>query len=159
MNITIEQIIETLKDENKRKKIEEIICDESNWTIISRYYIAEAMTHSAKIDDEESPTFRSLNGFNRFETRDESNKMARKINAELKLYHIAKHLNKGWVPNWDDETEMKYILVYEKDKQPTLYYTVPIEFGVFVFKSKEMLPEIIRLMGEQSLKDYFMMED
>jgi hypothetical protein len=157
MNITIEQIIETLKDENKRKKIEEIICDGNNWTINSNYYIDAGM-FAEKFNKKDIPTFRSLNGFNRFETESECDKMARKLNAELKLYHISKHLNKGWTIK-DGETYS----ILEYNKYSCEHHMTEIrereEYSLIKFKSKDMLPEIIRLMGEQSLKDYFMIED
>lgn len=165
MNITIDQIIETLKDENKRKQIEEIICGEKDNVFpydlhYDYFYIESYMLPEYRKKLDNVNYVRNENNHNKFETKEECEKMARKINAELKLYHIAKHLNKGWTPDWNNRCQEKWKLNYDHaHKEYICLDRSAVDDAVIYFKSKHMLPDIIRLMGEQSLKDYFMIEE
>lgn len=164
MNITIDQIIETLKDENKRKQIEEIICGnkpkefEEDIYIRSNYYIA--YNSCVEADSQKEYSLKDSEHYNHFENEKDAIMIAKKQDAEKKLYHIAKHLNKGWMPDWNNFQQEKWKLNYDHARKEYICFDrSAVDDAVVHFKSKNMLLDIIRLMGKQSLKDYFMIED
>ncbi|HQE59209.1 MAG TPA: hypothetical protein PLA54_08470 [Spirochaetota bacterium] len=161
-NITIDQIIETLKDENKRKQIEEIICDdkskgfEEDIFIRSNYYI----TYDSRVeaDHQKEYSLKDSEHYNHFENEKEAIMIAKKQNAEKKLYHISKYLNKGWKPDWKSRENKFYIFYNHYNRCYRISCDHIYDQSHIYFKSSSMFPVIRRLMGEQSLKDYFMLE-
>lgn len=166
--ITLDQLAEALQNDEKMKQIVAIIArkDEVEDRKLNGDFIIENNYEFNKMLEPQDSSknklkFKDIGIFNLFESEIEAFKMSRKINAELKLHHIAKHLNKGWTPDWNDTDQEKWKLGYSyglKD-YALLGRTIVVDDGNAVyFRSKEMLPDIISLMGERSLKDYFMIE-
>jgi hypothetical protein len=77
---------------------------------------------------------------------------AKRMVAFNKLQNIAKYLNKGWQPNFRDNSKKWSICKYIcYDTQ----YTIETNEGNVYFKSADLADEAIRLMGEDSLNDLF----
>lgn len=70
-----------------------------------------------------------------------------------KLQNIAKYLNNGWKPNFDDET-YKWGIIKDGNKYYSRYNILTNDGSVY-FKSDDLVLEAIRLMGEESLNDLF----
>lgn len=90
------------------------------------------------------------NDYNRFNTEEEALKISKKINAWLKLYHIAKYLNGDWEPDWHDRDENKYYLYCDSTyaKIATDWCTTVKNINDIFFKSKELVEKAIKLMGD-----------
>lgn len=77
---------------------------------------------------------------------------AKRMVAFNKLQNIAKYLNKGWQPNFRDNSKKWSICKY-------ICYgtqcTIETNGGNVYFKSADLADEAIRLMGEESLNDLF----
>lgn len=77
---------------------------------------------------------------------------AKRMVAFNKLQNIAKYLNKGWQPNFRDNSKKWSICKY-------ICYgtqcTIETNEGNVYFKSADLADEAIRLMGEYSLNDLF----
>lgn len=79
---------------------------------------------------------------------------AKRLLAFNKLMNIAKYLNKGWKPNFTDGTQNWFIAEDYFGKYKTKF-TYSGNYGIVFFKSKCLVNEAIRLMGEDSLNDLF----
>ena len=78
---------------------------------------------------------------------------AKRMIAFNKLQNIAKYLNDGWKPNFDDGT-YKWGIVKDGNKYCSRYNILTND-GSAYFKSADLANEAIRLMGEESLNDLF----
>ena len=78
---------------------------------------------------------------------------AKRMIAFNKLQNIAKYLNDGWKPNFDDGT-YKWGIVKDENKYCSRYNILTND-GSAYFKSADLANEAIRLMGEESLNDLF----
>lgn len=81
---------------------------------------------------------------------------AKRMIAFNKLQNIAKYINSklDWEPNFDDETESKYVIV-KKGSGYTVKYVTSTNTAQIYFLSSDHANEAIRLMGEESLNDLF----
>lgn len=79
---------------------------------------------------------------------------AKRYAAFNKLQNIAKYLNKGWKPNFKDATQNWFITEDYFGKYKAKF-TYSGNYGIVFFKSKCLVNEAIRLMGEDSLNDLF----
>jgi hypothetical protein len=81
---------------------------------------------------------------------------AKRMIAFNKLQNIAKYINSklDWEPNFDDETESKYVIV-KKGSGYTVKYLTSTNTAQIYFLSSDHANEAIRLMGEDSLNDLF----
>lgn len=81
-----------------------------------------------------------------------SEAQVKRLAAFNKLQNIAKYLNKGWQPNFRDNSKKWSICKY-------ICYgtqcTIETNEGNVYFKSADLADEAIRLMGEESLNDLF----
>lgn len=97
-----------------------------------------------------------------------SEAQAKRMAAFNKLQNIAKYLNQGWKPNFDDTLQEKFYIAWTGDVPETDFpadllkcYEVctkvdePIYESLIYFKTDKLAYEAIRLMGEESLKDLF----
>lgn len=75
------------------------------------------------------------------------------MTAFNKLQNIAKYLNKGWKPKFGCDEENWAIVKDEECFVPR--YNQRTNDGSVYFKSKDLVLEAIRLMGEESLNDLF----
>ena len=81
---------------------------------------------------------------------------AKRMIAFNKLQNIAKYINSKieWEPDFDDETESKYVIV-KKGSGYTVKYVTSTNTAQIYFLSSDHANEAIRLMGEESLNDLF----
>lgn len=70
-----------------------------------------------------------------------------------KLQNIAKYLNKGWKPKFDNKT-YNWCVCREKGVYVSRFATTSNDAVPF-FQSKDVSDEAIRIMGEESLNDLF----
>lgn len=82
-----------------------------------------------------------------------SEAQARRTAAFNKLQNIAKYLNNGWKPNFDDGS-YKWGIVKDENKYYSRYNILTND-GSSYFKNADLANEAIRLMGEESLNDLF----
>ena len=101
-------------------------------------YIESGIAHDENYDDLDNCT---------------SEAQAKRMAAFNKLQNIAKYLNDGWMPKFDSENYNWYI-VKNGDKYDSVYNMFTNDGSVY-FKSKDIVIEAIRLMGEESLDDLF----
>ena len=93
---------------------------------------------------------------------------AKRLIAFNKLQNIAKYLNDGWKPNFDDILQEKFYISYTGDepesdlpvdllKSYQVYCKVdePVYESSIYFKTYKLACEAIRLMGKDSLNDLF----
>lgn len=92
----------------------------------------------------------------------------KRVAAFIKLQNIAKYLNKGWEPNFDDTLQEKFYISYTCDEPESdspvdllksfqVYCKVdePVYESSIYFKTFKLACEAIRLMGKDSLNDLF----
>lgn len=77
---------------------------------------------------------------------------AKRIIAFNKLQNIAKYLNGGWKPNFEDSSKKWYIF---KDILYGVTFNHTTNQGIVYFKNADLADEAIRLMGKESLNDLF----
>lgn len=77
---------------------------------------------------------------------------AKRVAAFIKLQNIAKYLNGGWKPNFEDSSKNWYIF---KDILYGVAFNHTTDQGIVYFKNADLADEAIRLMGEESLNDLF----
>ena len=82
-----------------------------------------------------------------------SEAQAKRMAAFNKLQNIAKYLNDGWKPKFGCDNENWAIVKDEEGLVPR--YNLRTNDGSVYFKSKDLVLEAIRLMGEESLNDLF----
>lgn len=78
---------------------------------------------------------------------------AKRVAAFIKLQNIAKYLNKGWKPKFDNKTQNWQINYYNGEYLPK--YISLFDDAVVCFSSKKAALEAIRIMGKESLYDLF----
>ena len=81
-----------------------------------------------------------------------SEAQAKSIIAFNKLQNIAKYLNDGWKPNFEDSGKKWYIF---KDILYDVTFNYTSNQGSVYFKNADLADEAIRLMGKESLDDLF----
>lgn len=79
---------------------------------------------------------------------------AKRMIAFNKLQNIAKYLNNGWKPNFKDASQ-KWFIAEQYFGEYIAKFTYSGNYGIVFFKSKCLVNEAIRLMGEDSLNDLF----
>lgn len=79
---------------------------------------------------------------------------AKRLIAFNKLQNIAKYLNHGWKPNFTDGTQ-NWFIDEEYFGKYKAKFTYSGNYRIVFFKSKFLVNEAIRLMGEDSLNDLF----
>lgn len=77
----------------------------------------------------------------------------KRLIAYNKLMNIAKYLNKGWKPKFDNKTENWQINYFDEGYSPK--FACFFDDAAICFPSKKATLEAIRLMGEESLNDLF----
>ena len=73
-----------------------------------------------------------------------------------KLLEVADYLNGDWKPDWNDTSQGKYFILYnkEKNKFETEYRSYRNAELVY-FSSKENALKAIEIIGEEELKQFF----
>lgn len=82
-----------------------------------------------------------------------SKKQAEKLLAINMLLNVAKYLNDGWEPNWDNQDEKKYtILIDVQHKNIQIDCQFVINRSIVYFKTKELAQKAIDILGEETIK-------
>lgn len=106
--------------------------------------------------DEFTTEDEQYNFYNCFQTREQAEAEAEKILIRRQLENIARRLNKGKKPDWDDEDTKKYFIRFN-------YYQNRIELdrsfrqklqGTVYCLNKNFLNVAIQEVGEERLKKY-----
>lgn len=82
-----------------------------------------------------------------------SEAQVKRLIAFNKLMNIAKYLNKGWKPKFDNKTENWQINYFDEGYSPK--FACFFDDAAIYFPSKKTTLEAIRIMGEDSLNDLF----
>lgn len=82
-----------------------------------------------------------------------SEKQAEKLLAINKLMNVAKWLNDGWQPDWNDWAQSKYYIYCSNSPSILMIDSVTIRQGNFVyFKSKKLAMKAIEILGEETIR-------
>lgn len=80
-----------------------------------------------------------------------SEKQVQKLMAINKLLNVCKHLNNGWIPDWNNDHERKWYL--EQDESDIIVDNeVLFNSRVCYFKSKELAQQAIEILGEDTIR-------
>lgn len=79
-------------------------------------------------------------------------KQAKKLLAINMLLNVAKYLNDGWEPNWDDADEKKYIIFLGLRKKINISCTILANGYIVYFKTEELAEQAIEILGEETIK-------
>jgi hypothetical protein len=152
----IEKLEQTIKDaessiQHAKEQIEEIKeqDNDENWTLDSHYSFDLSEEDNVERRHRRSFDFKDLKNFNLFEEKEHAELWAVKINANLKLWHIAQKLNEGWEPTnpiwffYIDET-LRVIKSDTGHNGREIY-----------FKTKELAEKAKELMGDM-LEDLYL---
>lgn len=86
-----------------------------------------------------------------FECKSFNEKLRDKISAIYKLMIVAKYLNDGWVPDWDNRKENKfYLYCYNNDID--IDWCALNNYNFIYFKSKKLAKQAIEILGEETIK-------
>ena len=80
-----------------------------------------------------------------------SKKQAEKLLAINQLMNVAKYLNNGWQPNWNDSDEFKYYFNIVSGKV-LIPRTVVNHYSIVYFKSEKLAQQAIEILGEEIIK-------
>jgi hypothetical protein len=84
-----------------------------------------------------------------------SEKQAKKLLAINQLMNVAKYLNGGWQPDWDNKNKIEYkyylYIDYPGNKIEIAYVASCCSDGIY-FKSKELAQQAIDILGEETIK-------
>ena len=76
-----------------------------------------------------------------------------KLLALNMLINVAIYLNDGWVPDWNDSTQPKYIIYADENNniKYTNYQHVNHNTGIITFKNAETVKDAITILGKETL--------
>ena len=73
-----------------------------------------------------------------------------------KLLEVANYLNGDWEPDWDDQSQIKYIIKYDHIKEQFKFdFYSFTSVNSIVFSSRENALRAIEIIGEEELKQFF----
>lgn len=84
-----------------------------------------------------------------------SDAQVKRLLAFNKLQNIAKYLNDGWHPDFNDQSKKYFIWKCTKNGAITFGYNTNFNEGSVYFKTEDLAKQAIDIMGEQSLADLF----
>lgn len=86
-----------------------------------------------------------------------SENQCKQLLALNKLFNVAYFLNEGWVPDWSDTKQKKYMIVRngEMNTIEVVFDTFMYRVGGVYFKSEELAKRAIAILGEKSIKECF----
>ena len=95
--------------------------------------------------------------FNKYSYQDEVNctskEQAEKLLAINKLMNVAKYLNDGWIPNWENKEPKFYIRsVFDGLNINT---TFDYNGAAAYFKTSELARQAINILGKETIRKYF----
>lgn len=79
-----------------------------------------------------------------------------KILIFRKLLEVADYLNGDWKPDWDNISQGKYFILYNKEKNKfEINYRSYKDAELVYFSSRENALKAIEIIGEEELKQFF----
>lgn len=77
-----------------------------------------------------------------------------KLLAINKLINVAKYLNDGWQPDWENTNEIKYTIAYDHDNDRIIFNLTSISYNwsVVYFKSEELSKQAVEILGKETIK-------
>ena len=81
-----------------------------------------------------------------------SEKQAKKLLAINMLLNVAKYLNEGWQPNWNNEDEKKYVIYLGIKEEISVSWTIVANGHMVHFKTEELAQKAIDILGEETIK-------
>ena len=82
-----------------------------------------------------------------------SEKQAKKLLAINQLMNVAKYLNDGWKPNWNNYEECKYTICFDNSNTEIF---IDVDYSIIrsivYFKTKELAQTAIDILGEETIK-------
>ena len=82
-----------------------------------------------------------------FKTKEEAKRYAEYVKAEETLRGVIAEANAGWLPNWDNDDSLKYIILYrfDVDRLVTVSYSVSkLLPNLMYIKSKELAGKLMK---------------
>ena len=82
-----------------------------------------------------------------FKTKEEAKRYAEYVKAEETLRGVIAGANAGWLPNWDNDDSLKYIILYrfDVDRLVTVSYSVSkLLPNLMYIKSKELAEKLMK---------------
>ena len=164
------------------KQIEEVLSNPEKRTTLIRAMIGSgvfdniktmvdndfSITYCAYIDSsiqasnslrETTTKFSEMEDYNNFETVEEAHRYALSLDAMHKLRLIANYLNQGWQPDWSTKSMDKYCIYWNHESRVAeTEFLTKLQYGTIFFKNAELCNKAIEMMGEQSLKELFMVD-
>lgn len=83
-----------------------------------------------------------------------SEKQAEKLLAINKLMNVAKYLNDGWKPDWNNADEKKYYITVDNfsgNSKIIIHYNYIINNSSVYFKTEKLAKEAIGILGEDTI--------
>lgn len=82
-----------------------------------------------------------------------SKEQAKKLLAINQLMNVAKYLNDGWKPDWNNYEEKKYTLCFD-NSNPEIFIDVDYSIirSIVYFKTGELAQKAIDILGEETIK-------
>lgn len=122
-----------------------------NYNYISEKLFNEKQTYYIGIQG----GIRKIEKVNGFAYQDPNNctssKQCEKLLAINKLLNVAKYLNDGWIPNWDDMQESKYYIRIINNNIDVACVCA-ICLGVVYFKTEDLAKQAIEILGKENIK-------
>lgn len=81
-----------------------------------------------------------------------SEKQAKKLLAINQLMNVAKYLNEGWQPDWNNQDEKKYLIYLGIGERINVNWTVVVNGHVVHFRTEELAQKAIDILGEETIK-------
>lgn len=83
-----------------------------------------------------------------------SKKQLMKLLAINKLMTVAKYLNDGWKPNWEDGGERKYCIEINglSESKIVITYYNHVNVSLVFFKTEELAQKAIKILGEDTIR-------
>lgn len=81
-----------------------------------------------------------------------SEKQLKKLLAINQLMNVAKYLNNGWQPNWNNNDEAKYFILIDYNSKIIVDCNTCYVYNFIYFKSKELAKQAINILGEETIK-------
>lgn len=81
-----------------------------------------------------------------------SESQAKKLLAINMLLNVAKYLNEGWQPDWNNYIEKKYTIYIEKNTKVSIDVNYCINRGIVYFKTEKLAQKAIDILGEETIK-------
>lgn len=76
----------------------------------------------------------------------------KKLMAINKLANVAKYLNDGWIPNWNNTNEFKYSISQDTTDNIFIENNVYRSNSEVVFKTYELAKDAIKILGENTIR-------